>query len=275
MIHTMTIMAPIYPDADAILPILHIMNLPEDLLASEFSPDFNPNDISPKSRRFYKTNSPGINMIKLTRIAVKEAFINAAAYTRRTGFPVPQDTKFKKNEKTYLPAKYAFFLSIELNPYRLIHPEDNHSINLFIPTSDNVNALKKFFTYAMDNLFPSTYLHWYIKDLCYYNLKRIDFSFNLKFKTEDERALFQKLVHKTSSPVLTSNKNNKLQKNVVTIRQNTMNQLARKIRATRLYATTRVKTSGTKPTYHLMKNALSYPSHMVFSVLKYRLKMTE
>ena len=142
----MTIMGSIYPYADAILPILHIMNLPEDLLASEFSPDFNPNDISPKSRRFYKTNSPGINMIKLTRIAVKEDFKNAAAYTRRTGFPVPQDTKFKKNEKTYLPAKYAFFLSIELNPYRLIHPEDNHSINLFIPTSDNVNALKKFFS---------------------------------------------------------------------------------------------------------------------------------
>ena len=110
MIHTMTIMAQIPSYADAILPILHIMNLPENLLASEFSPDFNPNDISPKSRRFYKTNSPGINMIKLTRIAVKEDFKNAAAYTRRTGFPVPQDTKFKKNKKTYLPAKYAFFL---------------------------------------------------------------------------------------------------------------------------------------------------------------------
>lgn len=203
MIHTMTIMAPIYPDADAILPILHIMNLPEDLFASEFSPDFNPNDISPKSRRFYKTNSPGINMIKLTRIAVKEDFKNAAAYTRRTGFPVPQDTKFKKNKKTYLPAKYAFFLSIELNPYRLIHPEDNHSINLFIPTSDNVNALENSFTDTIDNLFPSIYPHRDIKDLRCYNLRRIDFSFNLRFETEDEQALFQKLVHKTSSHVRT------------------------------------------------------------------------
>ena len=99
----MTIMAPIYPDADAILPILHIMNLPEDLFASEFSPDFNPNDISPKSRRFYKTNSPGLKMIKLIRTIEKEAFINAE------DFQSPKTLNSKKMKRPiFLPSMLSF-----------------------------------------------------------------------------------------------------------------------------------------------------------------------
>lgn len=199
MIHTMTISTLIPSDTDTISAVLSALNLPPELIETEFNPAFNPEDTSTHHRTAYP-KYPGVKNVKLVRSTHPEGFWSAEHYESSTSYSAPENVEFPGDRRVYLPAVNVFSLSLELNPYKVLHPEEKHTINLFIPVPKAVTSFTEAFVQLIETLFGS--LNDYdleaLKRLRCWNMRRIDYSFNLQFPDDNTRAIFQKLTHKTS-----------------------------------------------------------------------------
>lgn len=204
MIHTFTIATAL--ESDVISAVLSAMNQPAHLINTDFSPEFNPNDTTTHMRMINtrEINYPGVKMIKLTRSTLPGNFNSAEEYEQLTGYPPPDNVEFTGYNTVSLPAGNYFTLSMELNPYRLIHPVA-HTINLFTPTANNVMNLINEFPDMINTLFSdlddNTLTR--IENINGWNIRRVDYTFDFHFDDDQQRNVFDRLVHKTSRLIRT------------------------------------------------------------------------
>lgn len=199
MIHTFTVIYQLIPTKELISSIVSIMNLPSELIDTIFSTEFDPADTASKYRT-YRPQYPGVNKIKLSRSTFTEGFWSAEDYKSRIGFEVPDGTEFRRHKKTYLPAGYRFSICLEINPYKLTHADERHTIQLFVPTPSNNTAFETAFSTMINSIFGRIGSSE-LSDMTYFrkwNMRRIDYSFNLFFEDNHQLEVFKKQTHKTS-----------------------------------------------------------------------------
>ena len=204
MIHTFSITQAIAADNNLINDLLAIMKVAPEK-AIHFTTDFDPADTATHSY-FYYPKVAGINLVKLTRSTRTDKFYSAEQYKEMTGYDAPPNTVFVKNKGTYLPCVYAFTLYLEINPYKVTHPQENHTIELFTPIRTNVEAFETTFPTVIDRIFQgiNSYHLNLLADFRNWNMRRIDYSFNLRFEDAAIREIFHKMVHKTSKHIRTT-----------------------------------------------------------------------
>ena len=173
MIHTMTIGKDIYPDDNIISYILNKMNKPPQFQSRYFSTDEACEHLYRKCTYYPNSLYFGINAIQLIRYGIET--IDMAT-----------------DEKNYT---VAFQLRFVVNPYRLIHQNEPPSVNLFIPTANNISILNEQFDRFIKCFLPALYDEFTFDKML---AKRIDYSFNFKIREPDKRSAFYKVIHKTS-----------------------------------------------------------------------------
>lgn len=204
MMHTFSIIQAIVATNNLINSLLQIMEV-EPEIAVHFSTDFDPSDTSTHSYYYYP-KVPGVNCVKLTRSTRKDKFYSAAQYMNITGFDAPADTIFDEYKGAYLPCYYAFSIQLEINPYKVTHPQEKHTIELFTPIKTNVEALEEAFPTMINSIFQGIdcYHLNLLANFRNWNMRRIDYSFNLHFEDDSIRAIFHKMIHKTSKHIRTT-----------------------------------------------------------------------
>ena len=204
MIHTIAITKELFNNQNMINQLLNIMEVDSARIGRDFNVVFNPSDTSTKVA-VYHPNIPGVNAIKLIRSTRTGKINSPEMYKSVTGYDAPADLSFENGEGISLPYSYGYTLYIEINPYKLLHDQEKHTVNLFIPTKSNVKLFEDAFSKMISKLFNrlNSCSLCYLYDFTQWNMRRIDYSFNLQFENENRRKIFQKLAHKTSSHIRT------------------------------------------------------------------------
>ena len=106
----------------------------------------------------------------------------------------------KKNGIEYGVVNCLFYIRLEINPRTLCDPLDTITVDLYEATPENNSWLQLMF----NSIMKSTFCKYdngleYLCHLESWNCYRIDYTCNMKFNTAEEKDLFWKLTHKTST----------------------------------------------------------------------------
>lgn len=94
-----------------------------------------------------------------------------------------------------------YYVTLAINPLNMIKPSNIYRIDLFRCSKKNVRLLSKRFRSIISNLLGYEY-----GSLSEWKARRVDYTANLGFNTEEEKKAFYKIVHKSSLYSRTSRK---------------------------------------------------------------------
>ena len=94
-----------------------------------------------------------------------------------------------------------YYVTLAMNPLNMIKPSNIYRIDLFRCSKKNVRLLSKRFRSIISNLLGYEY-----GSLSGWKARRVDYTANLGFNTEEEKKAFYKIVHKSSLYSRTSRK---------------------------------------------------------------------